>query len=88
MTERSTSEGAAARLTAAELSEEQRIVRRVGKRGSVNGVAPTGCSVCGISDREHMQRYKPPVGWHQWTAPTQEQIKARMLSRRSGRTRT
>lgn len=27
-----------------------------------------------------------PVGWHQWTAPTDEQIKTRMLARRAART--
>jgi hypothetical protein len=46
---------------------------------------PTACGLCGINDREHMQRWKPPVGWHTWTAPTQAQIKARMLARRAAR---
>lgn len=46
---------------------------------------PMGCSWCGIPSRDHMQRYKPPVGWHKWAAPTQEQILARMLARRTAR---
>jgi hypothetical protein len=52
---------------------------------------PQGCSRCGIPEREHMQRWKKPLsgggdGWHQWIAPTQGQIKARMLARRAART--
>ncbi|WP_145503154.1 hypothetical protein [Streptomyces sp. CFMR 7] len=47
---------------------------------------PSGCQHCGINQREHMQRWKPPVGWHQWAAPTQAQIKARMQARRAART--
>lgn len=29
-----------------------------------------------------MQRWKPPVGWHEWVAPTLEQRKERMRARR------
>ncbi|MBM9510047.1 hypothetical protein [Actinacidiphila acididurans] len=47
--------------------------------------APYACRWCGIGEREHMQRSKPPVGWHPWQAPTQEQIKTRMLLRRAAR---
>lgn len=43
---------------------------------------PSGCRWCGIEAREHMQRWKPPVGWHEWVAPTLEQRKERMLARR------
>jgi hypothetical protein len=46
---------------------------------------PNACRHCGIDKREHMQQWKPPVGWHQWTPPTQEQIKARMLARHAER---
>ncbi|GGZ83186.1 hypothetical protein [Streptomyces rubiginosohelvolus] len=45
--------------------------------------SPSGCQHCGIDQREHMQRWKPPVGWHKWTAPTQDQIKTRMRARRA-----
>ncbi|MGW1533910.1 hypothetical protein [Streptomyces aureus] len=48
---------------------------------------PSGCRWCGITSRDHMQRWKAPVGWHQWTQPTQEQIKNRMQARRAGGTR-
>ncbi|MCX4751738.1 hypothetical protein OG455_41755 [Kitasatospora sp. NBC_01287] len=46
---------------------------------------PSACGHCGIPDRVHYQRWKPPVGWHQWTPPSQEQIKARMTARRAAR---
>lgn len=46
---------------------------------------PMGCRWCGVNDREHVQRWKPPAGWHQWEKPTQEQIKARMQERYSAR---
>lgn len=47
---------------------------------------PAACRWCGIDQRDHMQRWKPPVGWHQHEAPTQAQIKARMLARRTSHT--
>lgn len=31
----------------------------------------------------HAQRWVDGVGWHGWTEPTNEQIKARMLARRA-----
>lgn len=47
---------------------------------------PNGCQHCGIPQREHMQQWKPePIGWHTWVAPTQAQIKERMLARRAAR---
>jgi hypothetical protein len=49
---------------------------------------PMGCHHCGLDSREHAQRWKPPVGWHKWTQPTQDQIKARMLARRAARATT
>jgi len=52
---------------------------------------PSACRWCGISKREHMQRWTPPSkggpGWHQWIQPTQDQTKARMIARRTGGTR-
>jgi len=44
---------------------------------------PGGCQHCGIPERQHYQRWKPPADWHQWTAPTDAQILARMKARRS-----
>lgn len=44
--------------------------------------APSGCRWCGVDEREHMQRWKPPVGWHSWEPPTLRQRKERMLARR------
>jgi hypothetical protein len=43
---------------------------------------PSGCRWCGVDEREHMQRFKPPVGWHKWEPPTLDQRKERMLARR------
>lgn len=46
---------------------------------------PSACRWCGIPKRSHFQQWKKPVGWHTWTHPLQEQIKARMLARRAAR---
>lgn len=46
---------------------------------------PDGCQHCGVDEDEHMQRWKPPVGWHAWEQPTQEQRLARMQARRNAR---
>ena len=48
--------------------------------------APTSCRHCGIGHREHAQRWTSAAGWHQWTQPTQQQIKERMARRRATRT--
>lgn len=47
---------------------------------------PSGCRHCGVPEREHARRWKPPVGWHKWAAPTDEQRKTRMTARRNART--
>lgn len=47
--------------------------------------APSGCQHCGTPKRDHMQRWTKSTGWHRYTPPTQEQIKARMLARRDSR---
>lgn len=49
-----------------------------------------GCQHCGAPNRlpdgtPHAQRWTDAAGWHGWTAPTQVQIKARMLARRAAR---
>ena len=44
---------------------------------------PSACRHCGIPAHEHMQHWTTGVGWHRWTAPTQEQIKQRMHDRRA-----
>ncbi len=51
-------------------------------------VEPSGCRHCGIPKRKHYQQWKPPVGWHQHTAPTDSQILTRMKARRAARTTT
>ena len=45
--------------------------------------APNGCQHCGIDKRGHGRQYVPGTGWHQWTPPTQAQIKQRMTDRRN-----
>lgn len=42
---------------------------------------PEGCRWCGTQKRDHAQRWVPGRGWHGWTAPTREQIQARMRAR-------
>lgn len=45
-----------------------------------------GCRHCGNPLHPmHAQRWTEAVGWHGWTQPTQEQIKARMIARRAAR---
>ena len=51
-----------------------------------------GCRHCGIPQRStpdnpryHAQQWTEAAGWHGWTAPTQDQIKVRMLARRAAR---
>ena len=51
-------------------------------------VEPSGCQHCGIPERRHYQQWKPPVGWHQHTAPTDPQILTRMKARRAARPTT
>lgn len=46
------------------------------------------CRHCPLPQRlpdgtPHAQRWTDAAGWHGWTAPTQVQIKARMLARRA-----
>jgi hypothetical protein len=47
---------------------------------------PNGCRRCGIDQRGHAIQALAD-GSHTWTAPTQDQIKARMLARRTARSR-
>lgn len=44
--------------------------------------SPNGCKWCGIEERSHYRRWKPPTGLHLWEAPTDEQRKNRMTTRR------
>jgi len=49
------------------------------------GADPNACRWCGIPERQHYQQWKPPVGWHKWTPPTDEQRLDRMHARRAER---
>lgn len=42
---------------------------------------PGGCRWCGILARGHYTRWASTVEFHQWTAPTREQIRERMFAR-------
>lgn len=41
------------------------------------------CRHCHLTEAVHGRQYTDLVGWHQWTAPTPEQTKGRMLARRA-----
>lgn len=43
---------------------------------------PFGCRNCGISRDHHGRQYAEYFGVHEWTRPTDRQIKNRMLVRR------
>lgn len=44
-----------------------------------------GCQHCGAASREHFQRWTTEAGWHKWTAPTAEQVRARFLAQHANR---
>lgn len=42
---------------------------------------PSGCRYCGHGPRTHYTRWVPdPVGFHQWTEPTWEQRRQRLIN--------
>jgi hypothetical protein len=43
---------------------------------------PTACAYCGISPRNHFQRWTSAAGWHEWRMPSQRKILMRMLARK------
>lgn len=47
-----------------------------------SGVSPHACRHCGDDQYHHGNQWHRAVGFHKWIAPTQEQIKDRMLARR------
>lgn len=49
---------------------------------------PNGCRWCGLPLAGHYRQWKPPVGWHGWTPPTDQQRKQRMRARREQTDRT
>lgn len=46
-------------------------------------IVPSGCAHCGLDHRTHYRRWTASAGWHGYTPPSQDQIKARMLARRT-----
>lgn len=49
---------------------------------------PSGCFWCDRGQRDHARQYMGgPGGWHEWTRPTDRQIKDRMRIRRANRAR-
>lgn len=49
----------------------------------MTAVEPSACRWCGIPKREHFSRWHAEAKWHKHAEPTQGQIKARMLARRT-----
>lgn len=49
------------------------------------GPTPNSCAHCGIDQRQHMQRWAPTIGWHQWVEPSDQIRKQRMLARHEAR---
>ncbi|MET7944224.1 hypothetical protein [Streptomyces sp. NPDC005302] len=45
-------------------------------------VVPSACRWCAVERRGHGRQFADAVGWHEWAAPSQEQILARMKARR------
>jgi hypothetical protein len=43
---------------------------------------PYGCTWCGAGKHEHSILWHRAVGFHGWTAPTDAQVKQRMLANR------
>lgn len=43
---------------------------------------PYGCTWCGAGKHEHAILWHRAVGFHGWTAPTDAQVKQRMLANR------
>lgn len=41
---------------------------------------PSACRHCGVSERQHCNRWMPDVGWHQWTEPAWEQRRQRLVN--------
>lgn len=48
-------------------------------------VEPSACTWCGIAQRGHGRQYADAVGWHEWAAPSDEQVLARLQARRLAR---
>ena len=49
----------------------------------MTAVEPSACRHCGVPKREHFRRWTAEAKWHAHIEPTQEQIKERMLARRT-----
>jgi hypothetical protein len=47
---------------------------------------PSSCWPCGIGERVHGRQWTEESGWHPWEPPTDEQILARMKTRRAAKT--
>ncbi|MDL4812743.1 hypothetical protein [Actinomadura opuntiae] len=65
-------------------------VRQVPDAGVPDLTPVDGCRHCGLprllpDGLPHARRWSRGPGWHGWTAPTQQQIKDRMIARRADR---
>ncbi|GGM77297.1 hypothetical protein GCM10012275_54960 [Longimycelium tulufanense] len=53
------------------------------ERGDDAMIDPNACRWCNVPEREHYQRWKPPVGWHRFQQPIDAQRLMRMRVRRT-----
>ncbi|MGX1840538.1 hypothetical protein [Streptomyces diastaticus] len=51
--------------------------------GDAGPRVPSSCRWCGLDRRGHGRQYTTRAGWHAWQQPGVQQMKARMLARRS-----
>jgi len=49
-------------------------------------VEPQACRWCEIAERGHGRQFADAVGWHEWAAPSDAQVLARMKARRLAQT--
>jgi hypothetical protein len=59
----------------------------LGELHSESDRPPSGCRWCELGQRNHARQYVEGVGFHEWTPPTDRQIKDRMWVRRARRMR-
>ena len=72
--------GAVARCTASDCGRTSAGMRVLSLRRT-SAPSPMGCRWCGVTQREHGQRWVPGRKVHGWVEPTRPQIEARMRAR-------
>jgi hypothetical protein len=72
-------------VPALQLRDERTGLRHDVVRWAVGATPPFGCRWCGTEQGGHGRRWVRGHGLHVWERPTEAQIKARMVARRSAR---